>query len=316
MNKLSKRRKWPWLLLLSMIAFLTFCYVYDQRTQRPDTTTPVSVPSSTSKSQNQKTPEKTVLASGALKVTRASVGNCTVLRPETWSLPSVGEGSKSLDLTNPDKSMYAGYGIQAVNTSVAAFAKAYPPPLNDPNLYSSKPELVAKAYAKIIIATLGGDSHLSYTSMNTTAGDYALRSLASSTHQGVVFYHRTGFPGDGYNYAYALPLYFAFTPSSRWAEDGPFVTRLAASIQCHATFVPRASAGPESNLPKDKPADAEEKDAGYNSQLGTEYVHNAETGENYLVSPSENWSENGPNGAGYYVPKGNDYVQLQAGRSD
>lgn len=60
-----------------------------------------------------------------------------------------------------------------------------------------------------------------------------------------------------------------------------------------------------------------QNEAGYNPQLGTEYVHDPNTGENYLVSPSQQWSENGPNGPGYYAPKGGgDYVQLQPGRID
>ena len=63
-------------------------------------------------------------------------------------------------------------------------------------------------------------------------------------------------------------------------------------------------------------ADANGDDAGYNPQLGTEYVTNPETGQNYLVDPSVSWSDTGPDGAGYYAQNGNDWVKLQPGRTD
>lgn len=334
----GKRPLWPWLLLAGgigfffLVAFLVFCYWYDQVTSRsvPQQPAPASAqgqspwmggtpPAGGGGRGRTTTPVRNVVDSGAFKLSRETAGTCTVMRPEGWTRPIVGEGNKTLDLSSMDKSLYAGYGIQAVNTQLAGFAGVYPPPMNDPELYSTDPAVVAKAFAKIIVGGLGGDPNLFYTrEINTAVGDYLLRSVASSSHTGVVFYHRTGFPGDGYNYSYALPMYFALTRSDRWPSQGLMVAQVAASIRCAATFVPHAS-GPDIGSSsrgggRDENGPTE---AGYNPQLGTEYVHDPTTGENYVVDPSKNWSENGPNGPGYYAPKGgNDYVQLQPGRVD
>ena len=264
-------------------------------------------------------PDRTVLASGGFKLTDKSSYSCSAQAPADWSMTSTAQ-SNTADLFASDKSMYAGYGIQAVNTAIAPYASYYSAPLNDPDLYSSDPATLVLAYGKIIVGQLGGSSDLTYTSeTNESLGDYRLQSVASSTHSGVIFYHSSGFPGDGYNYTYAEPMYFAFTTSALWPSRGLLVAQIAGSIRCSTQYQPRdqyvVTAKSDSTS---SGSDANGDDDGYNPQLGTEYVHDPGTGENYLVSPSTNWSENGPAGAGYYAEKsgGNDYVKLDAGRSD
>jgi hypothetical protein len=53
----------------------------------------------------------------------------------------------------------------------------------------------------------------------------------------------------------------------------------------------------------------------YNRQLGTEYYHDARTGENYLVDVTKGETD-GPQGRGYYSCNGNWCTKLEAGRSD
>ena len=55
---------------------------------------------------------------------------------------------------------------------------------------------------------------------------------------------------------------------------------------------------------------------GYNRELGTQYAHSPSTGRNYLLDPSTDWQENGPQGPGYYRGVGNGYEKLELGRDD
>lgn len=261
-------------------------------------------------------PERTVAEGGAFRLVPAARNACTSEAPDGWTMLA-SDRSNTADLFDPAGTMYAGYGIQAVNTALAGVAGFYDPPLNDPDLYSADPGTVALAYSRIILASIGGSPDPSPTDQ-ALLGDYRLVLVESSTHRGAIFHRAEGFPGDGVNYAYALPMYFAFTLRDRWDQDGALVARVAASIRCRTQFQPpddyfvveaREDAGGA--------IDANGDDAGYNPQLGTEYVTDPATGENYLVSPSESWSETGPDGPGYYVPRGNgDYQKLVPGRTD
>lgn len=278
--------------------------------------TPATAPPAVIEPPVAAVPERTVAGGGAFRLVPSSRNACTADAPEGWTMLA-SERSDSADLVDPAGTMYAGYGIQAVNTSLAEFAGYYDPPLNDPELYSPDPGTVALAYSRIIVSNLGGSRDLVPTEEGFV-GDYRLVLVESPTHRGAIFHRAEGFPGDGVNYAYALPMYFAFSVSDRWNDDGALIARVAASIRCRTQFQPpddyftveaRDDAGGA--------VDANGDDAGYNPQLGTEYVTDPATGENYLVSPSESWSETGPDGPGYYVPRGGgDYQKLEPGRTD
>lgn len=332
----SKYRRWiiGGLLILAGSGFYFFG-TREETTPVPDLTSTVGstsrsplvskstdLPSSTTTSQapvtspaSAKLPSRTVLESGGLQLAAKSSYSCTAQAPADWSMTSTAQ-SNTADLSAPDNSMYAGYGIQAVNTALAGYAGYYAAPLNDPDLYSSDPATVTLAYGRILVSGLGGSSDLHFTAeTDQTLGDYRLRTVASSTHKGAIFYHTTGFPGDGYNYSYAEPMYFAFTSAALWPTEGLLVVQIASSIRCSTQYQPRdqyVSTGSSSSTKADENGD----EAGYNPELGTEYVHDSGTGENYLVSPSTNWSNDGPEGAGYYKPNGNDFIKLEPGRSD
>lgn len=329
-----QKRRWVWGLVV--LALLGGAYAYDQATTQqdvieenaddalgggvqllPDETPPTPDPNKPLVAVPASTPTKTVEAAGAFKLTSKSAQSCTAEAPADWTM-TAGTASNTADLFGPGKRLYAGYGIQAVNTQLAGFASAYQPPLNDPDLYSDDPATVVRAYGKAILAAIGGSGQLAYTSDTyETIGAYTLRSVASSSHKGVIFYHTEGFPGDGVNYSYAEPMYFAFTTNDLWAANGTMVAQVAASIRCSTQFQPRdqyvvTAADSSSSSATDTNGDAD----GYNPQLGTEYVHDQSTGENYLVDPSQHWSSDGPSGAGYYKANGNDYTKLDPGRAD
>lgn len=261
-------------------------------------------------------PDRTVEASGGFRLTRLSSASCTAEGPADW-LMTAPDKSDRADVLSPDGTRYAGYGIQAINTALQGYASAYSPPLNDPALYSEDTATVATAYGQIIVAAIGGSSDLVVEEAFEMSAGYRLLSVAGSTHRGGIFFHATGYPGDGFNYSYALPMYFAFTTHEQWATQGLLTARVAASIRCSTLFQPPNDYFTVEAADVDAGEDPNGDEYGYNPQLGTEYANDPETGENYLVDPSVNWSETGPDGAGYYVQRGGgDYQKLAPGRID
>jgi hypothetical protein len=261
-------------------------------------------------------PDRTVEESGGFRLTTLSSASCTAEAPDDWWMQAPDRSDRA-DLFSPDGSMYAGYGILPVNTALQGYAYAYPPPMDDPDLYSDDPSIVAQGFGQIIVGEIGGTSDLATQDIVQPVPGYLLAVVGGSTHAGAIIFHETGYPGDGVNFSYALPMYFAFTTLDRWEAQGALVARVAASIRCATQFQP----------PNDYPVvgaddggaagDANGDDDGYNPQLGTEPVSDSTTGDIYLVDPSVNWSETGPDGPGYYVQKGGgDYQRLQPGRID
>lgn len=319
-----------WLIALVSIALLAALYmigtqdsvvqeaVTDDRSNTSSTTNRSDV-TVTDNPVSASTPTKTVESSGGFKLTSKSASNCSAEAPADWAMSSNAE-SNSADLFGPGKQLYAGYGIQAINTGLAQFAGAYQAPLNDPDLYSEDPATVTRAYAKAVVSAIGGSSDVQYTDeYNQAIGDYTLRSVATGTHKGVIFFHTNGFPGDNINYSYAEPMYFAFTTNDLWDSQGMLVAQVAATIKCSVQLVQHT--GPVVEAQTDSGGSSTSTDSngsedGYNPQLGTEYMHDSSTGENYLVSPSSNWSSDGPDGAGYYKQNGNDYTKLEPGRAN
>lgn len=261
-------------------------------------------------------PDRTVDSSGGFRLTTLASAACTAEAPIDWTMTAPDRSDRA-DLFSLDGSMYAGYGIPAINTALQAYASAYQPPMDDPDLYSHDPSIVAQAYGRIIVGEIGGTSDLTTQDIVQPLPGYLLSVVGGSTHAGAIFFRETGYSGDGVNYSYALPMYVAFTTLDRWESQGALVARIAASIRCNTQFQP-----PDDYPIVEAPAageatDGNGDDPGYNPQLGTEQVNDPTTGENYLVDPSVNWSETGPDGPGYYAFKGgNDYQKLEPGRVD
>ncbi len=89
---------------------------------------------------------------------------------------------------------------------------------------------------------------------------------------------------------------------------------VARSLRCQVPNVPAAPDPPGLNGKKSKASgDDKEPDTLYNQWLDKEYYHNSQTGENFWVSPSHDWVQNGPEGPGYYAPHGNGIVKLDPG---
>lgn len=262
------------------------------------------------------TPDRTVEATGGFRLERLGSASCTAEGPGDWFMTAPDKSDRA-DVLSPDGTRYAGYGIQAINTTLQGVASMYPPPLDDPALYSEDPATVAAAYGQIIVAAIGGTGDLVVEEAFQASSDYLVLSVAGSTHRGGIFFRASGYPGDGYNYSYALPMYFAFTTLDQWDAQGLLTARVAASIRCSTQFQPPDDYFTVEAADPGAGGDANGDDYGYNPQLGTEYANDPNTGDNYLVDPSVNWSATGPDGPGYYVDRGGgDYLKLAPGRID
>jgi len=251
--------------------------------------------------------EKIVNEQTALKMESKTVGNCRQMVPAGWLSGTNKEGS-ALDLWDQDKTMYAGWGIFAVNTSMG--------PFYDKELYNKDPQRsILRIGSMIVTNTFGGNAKLVFTDeINEQFNGYHLRSVSAGNYKGVVLYRI--FPGDGFSYNYIEAVRFAITRNDIWDQKGELVAGVAASIACTTILLPsEAPSLPKGSSLKSSAASKNKKnDYGYNVQLGTEYCHNPRTGENFRVS-SENWST-GPGGEGYYGMAGNERIKMSPGRSN
>jgi hypothetical protein len=121
--------------------------------------------------------------------------------------------------------------------------------------------------------------------------------------EGVAYYQVIPVPGGA-----MVTLRTATTLTGLWASRGAEASGVARSLRCNVPSIP---SGPVSL--NAKRSSGGEEDSEYNVWLEKEYYHDAVTGQNYWVSPSSDWEQNGPQGPGYYTRNGNDVTKLQPG---
>lgn len=129
--------------------------------------------------------------------------------------------------------------------------------------------------------------------------------------EGLTLYRSTPMPAGGY----VLVMRTAVTRVGEWSGCGALAAAAARSIRCHVPTVP-AAADPPLPRPKTarrKPGGAQ-ADSGVDRWLVMEHFHDPRTGENVWVSPSSDWRDRGPQGPGYYIRRGQDWVKLAPGR--
>src|SRR5262249_36830545 len=102
-----------------------------------------------------------------------------------------------------------------------------------------------------------------------------------------------------------------------WPGRAVEASAVARSVHCNVPNVPPQPDPPALNPRRREKHGGEggHDDPLYNRWLDKEYYHNPQTGENYWVSPSSDWQENGPQGPGYYGRSGNSTIKLEPGYS-
>ncbi|MBP6977296.1 MAG: hypothetical protein PHD61_04810 [Bacteroidales bacterium] len=223
-------------------------------------------------------------------------GNCYAFAPANWEITGCRREGDALDICSADRNMCAGYLILGVQGSLATG-------------YYSQIYATPETYLSYIISE-NGEKAVSYGEPVRDVYGYTMLPFeieGSPAVTGVVFYKVWAVSGDPYGYIIAIRI--AKTVKQFWRSKGAQVVSVCLSIRSVVQFQSSGSNNPESFEDK-------EVESGYNMQLGMEYVHDPDTGENYWVSPSKDFNETGPDGPGYYKHIGNDTKKLLPGRSD
>ncbi len=134
----------------------------------------------------------------------------------------------------------------------------------------------------------------------------------NASYEGVGFYQVIPTGGGGY----MIVLRTAVTATGAWRWRGSEASAVARAMRCQVPNVPAAPDPPALNAKiKRKDDGSGESDSQYNQWLEKEYYHNPATGENFWVSPSQDWVKDGPQGEGYYAQHGNSMIKLESGYS-
>lgn len=241
---------------------------------------------------------------GPIPLTQLSSGPCRTFAPEGWKITDQNRDGTVLTVTSADGSLTSAYGAMAVNAGQAQ--GLYGPQFTSPEAIS----------AYLIKALVNEDARLEPNA--ETIGSYQATKFTTVSHAGYVLTYRFPVPADpgGFGLILRIAIGKAGDPHSVGVAGAA-----AAATRCNAQLHPPE--GPVYHAPSstthgaDKAGGSDNDMAGtYNAQLGTGWVHDAGTGQNYNVDVAGDWRENGPEGPGYYKQNGNDVTKLVPGMAN
>ena len=201
------------------------------------------------------------------------------------------------DLVNADNTAYAGYSIFGAGSLTAVPGSETPD----------------RAVAKSL--TGFGRIPVKFGTRQQLASNVFLVEYQSATNHGVAFWEV--FPAGRGGYMIVMRTAGTGAVPGQWQKKGAEAMAVARSLHCQVPNVPPAPDPPALN-PKPKRAASgggEESNTLYNQWLDKEYYHDSQTGQNYWVSLSHDWINDGPEGPGYYAPRGNGIYKLDPGYS-
>jgi len=219
---------------------------------------------------------------------------CTALAPQGWFVG--GENAQRVafgaDLRSGDGRASASYSIFAAGA------------LNTVRGYETPDRAVAMAISQM------GTVPTRYGTRWQIGRSEFLIEYQNSGYHGLSYYQV--FPaGRG---GYMIVMRQAATQIAVWRQRGSEASAVVRSLHCNVPSVPAQADPPSLNRRASSTTGNKEEDSSYNQWLDKEYYHNPQTGENYWVSPSQDYQKDGPAGPGYYAPFGNSYVKLDPGR--
>lgn len=220
---------------------------------------------------------------------------CSSLGPPGWAV--IAENAQRVsfgaDFASGDRIAYAGYSIFPSGAMA-------PPGFETPG--------------NAVAATLSsfGMVQVRYGSRRQVGPNVFLLEYQTPTNHGVAFYQVIPEGADGA--MIVMRTAGTGTGPGMWERRAAEAMAVARSLRCQVPYVPPAPDPPGLNSKSRSGSnDDEDSDTMYNTWLEREYYHNPQTGENYWVSPSEDYSKTGPEGEGYYVPFGNSMIKLAPG---
>jgi hypothetical protein len=223
--------------------------------------------------------------------------NCTALAPAGWSIVGGRGQGDALDIARSDGRAYAAYLVLGVPSVMArTYDNSYATPEN----------------AIMTTLTQFGQNPLQFSAPRRVDG-FNVMTWESTRGKGFTLYNVFPMPSDAGGFVVAMRS--AGAEPSEWQRSGVRAGMVATSIRCRVQLRAPSPSGEDGS--PDSPRLSQCDASGYNKELGMEYVH-SESGENFWVSPSTDYIQNGPDGPGYYIPRsgGNDYEKLKPGRSD
>jgi hypothetical protein len=226
-------------------------------------------------------------------------GHCQAATPANWSIVGANREGTGLDLISADRAAYAGYLITGKpgNLPIAA---GITPEVNIHNHLSARGKIPI-SYGQSISGPFGY-IWLPYEAWNP--------ALPGEGAKGVVVYQALLTPGNPPGFV--LIMRTAQTAQSRWEPEGAQAIAVALSIRCTAQLRAPGGGGVGGGGGRGGVSADDQVESTYNQQLGMEYAHDPDTGENYWMNHAADWTDSGPEGPGYY--KGS--KKLAAGRSN
>ena len=223
---------------------------------------------------------------------------CASVGPPGWAV--IAENPQRVafgaDLMNADGSAYAGYSIFGAGSLTMV------PGAETPD------RAVTSALTNL------GTTQTRFGARRQLGPNVFLIEYQSATNHGVGYYQVI--PAGAGGYMIVLRTAGTGNAPGMWQKKAAEAMAVARSLHCQVPNVPPAPDPPSLNAkPRRATGDNGEPDTLYNQWLGMEYYHNSQTGENYWVSPSHDWSKDGPEGPGYYAPHGNTIIKLDPGYS-
>lgn len=231
---------------------------------------------------------------------------CSAFAPADWSFWTDSTASTA-EALSADRTMYAGWAVLTVNQELRpVYGDLYGPP-----------EVSIRFMTNRILRSLLGESRtMRYTSLlRPFLNAYTLINFESDQSAGIVFYRV--YPGS-IPERYTEAVYWAIAKKFRRQEGLKIAAGAAVSIRCSSPFryPSQEQAWTTGMMPARPGCGASEALAGYQKELGIQYVHSPRTGQNYLVDPSTQWNAVGPYGPGYYRRIGDSYERLMPGWHD
>jgi hypothetical protein len=231
-------------------------------------------------------------------VSRVGGNRCNALAPRGWHVVDERNEGDGVDFVSPDATLAAGYLIVGI-PEVALPA------------YGGTPENAVK-----FIQSAFGQMPTQFSPSHPTETGFNVIQWRNQIGVGLSLWYTFQFAqGDA---GFVLVVRSAAVTAQGNQQRLREAVAVATSIRCVVGL--RAPPPPDYTSRSDRggrrPRTEDEAASEYNAQLGMEYAHDKTTGENYWVSPSTNFRQDGPEGPGYYKQVGNEVRKLAPGRSD
>lgn len=246
---------------------------------------------------------KRISVSDSEKVVKVTSSNCYAYVPKGWAIMDF--QGKAADIYSPDVKVAGELWYFPVTYLNRAFDNFYG---RDPDLSSPDPLVQALAVVRNEAGGLKTDKFLTSGTELVVRGYHGF-NVSSSKYKGYVLFYPM--QGDKISIDYLNIVRSVIVPIGTTQDALSRYFRAVLSIRCNAQIDP----GVDPFTPIPSADGSSDENITYNTQLGTEVVHDPSTGEIYTVSVTEDLSKSvcGTGIEGYAKYVGNDCKVLAYG---